>query len=480
MTLQVGSEPVRLEGFTVEGVHRCRMPVDDGELIARVWQEARKALAAALATQTQAPPIVRARDYVRTLDVVDLALLDQRVRRWSGLTSSPYFPAPPEDLEESGFVRREADGNRYYGLAPETVLSDAFERTHCFALLLPTEKPGGDEIGVAFEPVPGRKVPDVKGVLWVSRETAELRRVEYSYTNHLAAVPLPLDRFGGRADFRRLEDGRWIVEQWWIRMPQFKRVVSSNELPNGSEVVGEFNDADARWRFRWIGLTILEVGGTVLSVEPNAGASRGTAVLRGTIHDSLSGAPLEGAVVYVVGTGRDARTDADGAFVIDALPAGSWEVSYQYERMDALRFSPEPELIRLTDGDTIQLSLAVPGAATVLGRRCKVPEDALFGFVWSGEGKLPLAGVSVVAEWIERWRVRGEGELQGEVRSRGTMTDPAGAYVICDVPSGVLVTVGADLGGEGRRSEARIETRAEGSSRRVDLVIDGSGSRHGR
>jgi hypothetical protein len=275
------------------------------------------------------------------------------------------------------------------------------------------------------------------------------------------------------------EDGLVWVKTTGPRSPDLHPALL-RWAPDDRQVVGAFNDTDARWRFRRIGLTILEVGGNVLSVEPSAGASRGTAVIRGTIHDSLSGAPLESAVVYVVGTGRDARTDAHGAFVIDSLPVGSWEVSYQHERMDALRFSPEPEPIRLTEGDTVQRSLAVPGAATVLGRRCEVPEDALFGFVWSGEGKLPLAGVSVVAEWIERWRVRGEGELQGEVRSRGTITDPAGAYVICDVPSGVLVTVGADFGGEGRRSEARVETRPEGSSRRVDLVLDGSGSRHGR
>jgi hypothetical protein len=71
-------------------------------------------------------------------------------------------------------------------------------------------------VGLAFEPVPTRRRPDVSGVLWLDAKSSELRRVEWGYTR----VTTPA-RFSpsGRADFVRLPGGAWIISSWWLRIP---------------------------------------------------------------------------------------------------------------------------------------------------------------------------------------------------------------------------------------------------------------------
>jgi hypothetical protein len=72
-------------------------------------------------------------------------------------------------------------------------------------------------IGVAFEPVPQRKLADIVGVLWVDERTAELREVVFHFVN--AGV---LSRFeaGGFTRFLRVPSGAWIVDEWLLKLPR--------------------------------------------------------------------------------------------------------------------------------------------------------------------------------------------------------------------------------------------------------------------
>jgi len=76
-------------------------------------------------------------------------------------------------------------------------------------------------VGLAFEPVPGRHLTDVKGVLWLDQETAALRFLEYSYTE--LDVDFSTEHFGGRLEFEQLPTGAWIIRNWWIRGPIVRR-----------------------------------------------------------------------------------------------------------------------------------------------------------------------------------------------------------------------------------------------------------------
>jgi hypothetical protein len=80
--------------------------------------------------------------------------------------------------------------------------------------------------------VPKRKISDIKGVLWVDEQTAELRMVTFVYVN--AGV---LSQFepGGFARFRRVPSGSWIVNEWQLRMPKIGLDLRG---PGGMEAIG--------------------------------------------------------------------------------------------------------------------------------------------------------------------------------------------------------------------------------------------------
>ncbi len=60
-------------------------------------------------------------------------------------------------------------------------------------------------------------MPDITGVLWLDRATAELRYLEYRYTKLAGWVPATA--VGGRIDFQRLPNGAFVIHAWWIRAP---------------------------------------------------------------------------------------------------------------------------------------------------------------------------------------------------------------------------------------------------------------------
>jgi hypothetical protein len=79
-------------------------------------------------------------------------------------------------------------------------------------------KPG--KIGIEFEPVQGRTIGEIKGVLWVDQSTAELRELIFRYVN---AGLMERFRAGGFARFRRLPSGAWIVDDWALRAPVLEK-----------------------------------------------------------------------------------------------------------------------------------------------------------------------------------------------------------------------------------------------------------------
>lgn len=133
----------------------------------------------------------------------------------------PFASIPAERLSAGGYVQTTPEGMFYYSPDAEVLLSDAFLDDHCFR----TVDGRGDDaglIGLAFEPIRGREVPEVRGVLWLDRHSAELRFLEYNYTGLPLPWSVPTDDLGGRVEFERLPSGTWIVRRWWIRMPMLQ------------------------------------------------------------------------------------------------------------------------------------------------------------------------------------------------------------------------------------------------------------------
>ncbi len=226
--LAIGALGVELAPIVVTHRSSCETRPDREQATAVVWEEIRKALAAATWTESQRTYEYRTASYERDWDLGRRSIARQVGDTQLGYWLAPFASAPAADLAERGYIVTETDGVWYY--APDaTVLQDStFLATHCFALVRRSSA-GERLVGLSFEPVPHRTRSDVKGVLWLDERTAALRAVEYGYTR----IPDGIDneRLGGTVEFLKLPSGAWIVHRWQIRMPLL--AVSSHPVLNG-------------------------------------------------------------------------------------------------------------------------------------------------------------------------------------------------------------------------------------------------------
>ena len=232
--LVAASGRVLLDAVTVSAQAQCApMPGDAGQT-ATVWSEVRKALDAVSATREQ---LSRFAVELFEREVHGTVALENR-RRVEGMAHKPFVPVDPERLATVGFVERDGEAVLYAAPDADVLLSDRFLEQHCFRLRT-AGAPAPGLIGLGFEPMRGRRVPDVQGVLWVDRASAELRLLEFQYTR--APVHGPRGVPGGRMEFERLSDGRWITSSWVIRMP----VMAGREVIAVREVGGAVQKPDA-------------------------------------------------------------------------------------------------------------------------------------------------------------------------------------------------------------------------------------------
>ena len=215
-TIAIPAVPVVLEEITVEANSPCRGSPEEDRRMALLWDEARKSLRLSgastgelLTFRTQ-----RSRWFVDPYSHVS----DER--RWEAFDEGrwPITSLAPESLAVAGFVQPQDTtlGPVYYGPDAAVFFSDGFLRTHCFRLVAPPpESPG--MLGLGFEPVKGRTVPDIEGVLWLDRKTSALHRLEYRYTGLWSWVPA--GRAGGSVEFALLSSGQLVLTGWELRAP---------------------------------------------------------------------------------------------------------------------------------------------------------------------------------------------------------------------------------------------------------------------
>jgi hypothetical protein len=180
----------------------------------RVWEEARKALAAIVWTGQQQYYRFDAVHFQRMLDAKGMptSLAEYEEVRYFG--RHPFRSIPTRDLILGGFVQRIAGSVQYYGPDADVMLSSDFLRRHCFRLVNTDET---ELVGLNFEPVDDSRVIDISGTMWLNGESSELRRLDFRYEN----LDLHVDtkRLGGTVEFARLPSGAWIVQHWAIRAP---------------------------------------------------------------------------------------------------------------------------------------------------------------------------------------------------------------------------------------------------------------------
>jgi hypothetical protein len=246
MDLAVDGGVVVLAELTVTARSSCkRSPTEDASMDA-VWQQARTALGLAEAGADELEFRVLTRE--RTLDQFERKVRESS-RYTYGRGTWPVGSLPPDSLAEFGFIQvaDSLEGPTYYGPDVAVFFSDAFLGSHCFRLL-PAPRGEPDLIGLSFEPLPGRKVADIEGVLWVHRRDG-LTRLEYRY----AAMPgwMKKGKAGGVLRFDRIATGRPIITEWSIQAP-IPRIEERRTVLHGyKQSIGEVEEVRTATEVLW-------------------------------------------------------------------------------------------------------------------------------------------------------------------------------------------------------------------------------------
>ena len=429
-------EPVVLAGIEAEAGRRCRVRPSEGLAVARVWNEARKALATAAWTQRRGVYQYDMLSVRRDLD--DRArkvLVEHRAR---AVLDAPFAARPTDSLAAHGFARITAEEALFWAPDADVFLSDPFLDTHCFKVK------GGEpgQVGLAFEPVPDRKAPEIAGTMWLDAATAALRRLEFDYENLNVPRSLRAARPGGRVSFRALPDGTWIVDSWNIRM--FR--AGAEEHPRTGDLVAVLDG-------------VSEQGGDVLRVlGPDSVVFEADPGVRvaGIVRDSV-GAPLPGARVFWEGTGTEAYSGADGRFEIAHLRPGRYSFGFAHPYMDSYSHYPLDRLeveIERDRAKPAEIEFAAPSVATILEDICgrskppRVPvvfgsrmywaDGLLMGRVTDPDGD-PV-GSATVRVRVPSADVGAEFNARDQA-IRTTKTNDDGFYSACWVAVGALLEV---------------------------------------
>ena len=215
LLLAIETSRVVLDRIVVNSKSQCDRS-DPGSLsLGIVWDEIDKALRASQLTMADLFGFGRGRVYQKIL-AANGAVLSTDTTLFDITNRRPFGAIDPDSLARAGYVLGdEAMGWTFYAPDETVLLSDQFAATHCFRLVREAARPGA--IGVAFEPVPRRKLADIVGVLWVDERTAELRDVVFHFVN--AGVPSRFEA-GGSTRFLRFPSGAWIVDEWRLRFPR--------------------------------------------------------------------------------------------------------------------------------------------------------------------------------------------------------------------------------------------------------------------
>ena len=447
--VEMPERPLSLRSVRAPSGDRCGPVTGGKDRLTLAWGSVRTAAAMAAWNGRRGELRLDARIHRRQLEADGETVLraEPPVER-TGVTRLEAA-VEPGDLFARGFIREDSDGSaRYYSPTPDVLADPEFTRRYCLRL---REAPG-PLLGVAFEPRgeedPEAVRPDVAGVIWLDRDGGRPIRLEFVYRNVDPGV-VPASA-GGSTTFTLLPDGSWVTAEVTLRMPLLQVV----DTPEGQtwDVTGlreerarlvRVHGADGTW-----------------TLTPLSGAVEGSVTGAG-------GAPLENALVELVGTGVGTRTDADGHFLFDGLLEGTYRVAADHPRFDALPIGPGVPAVAVVPGDTAHVVLSPPSAEDAALQLCP-PEGRDGSVILTGQVVDSLSGeVLVGAPLTVRFLdPRRHGTPYHEAR---VSSGVGGYYVYCDAPRGQTVRIRPAL--PGARVEDDLSFVARGPVERQDVVV---------
>ncbi len=463
------AEAVVLSAMNVRERETCRVNADSGFMVARVWEEARKAMLTSQLSADGATLFAEWIEYDRHLDSAARVVRQQHVRTSRNPTTHAFRSRSPEVLDTAGYVVVDSGATNFFVPDAEVLLSPLFAAGHCFQL---ENAPDGQAslIGVRFQPTRARRdMREIEGTLWVDRRSAELRSLDFTYTNlsDVAQTAHP----GGRVEFLRLADGNWLVTRWSVRMPQLAAAprVSNDGLRRS--VMG---------RTPIVVRAVQVAGGEVTRVTRGdsllyTGTGPHIDVQAVSADTSLA---VAGATVSLEGTDYVGRADAAGRIRMAPVLGGRYRARISTPLMDSLGVPAVAQEVEAREDAHVD-TLKLPRPRDILARVC--PRDSidhgegmLRGTVRNGQAAA-IKQAAVVVTWQTNVSIIGSANadhLNYTEKTIGTYTDNDGRWELCGVPQQVLLTVSvqSDSGSDAQR------TRLAGDFGAVDLVARRDGA----
>ena len=188
------------------------------------------------------------------------------------------------------------------------------------------------------------------------------------------------------------------------------------------------------------------------STQPPVPATKtGRAEIMGTVIDSLNGRYLSGAEVIIEGAKATLVTDSRGAFRIDDLPPGTYQIGVFHPLLDTLGVTLATQPFHVGPDSSISVLLAVPSKSTIIRKACPVRPraqgtSAVIGHVHDPETLQPVAGADVSIAWTQI-EVSKEVGVRRSPRLLRDSTDASGAFQLCGLPNSMQGTLQARRGG---------------------------------
>ena len=446
--------PIGLDTVRVAGRNVCRALADSGAAYA-VWEQVRAAVTATAVTAAAGNLFTTVVSFDRTLEADARSVRTQTSAVHSGYVREPWTSRSSDALHTSGYVITDRDNSTtYYAPGLEVLLAPAFVEDHCFHLT--TDR---DRLGLAFEPTPDRRnTPEIRGTLWLDAKSAELRTMEFRYSN---VLPEQDAVARGEAGFIRMSNGSWAISQWSIRMPVLEQVVRAQNLGGNQLKVMAVNVAGGE-------LALARRGADTLWTRP-------LVALSGTVVDSMSGGTIAGARVRLAGTSALGTTDSRGRFALPGVLLGEYTMEVRTSSLDSVN-AVQQIPVAFTDSSA-PVVLRVPNAAQLMslvcgGRQLEWPGIVVGAVVFRGDSN-PPRNAKVIAEWTQTFMPTGGQGLESvgnRKQSLATHTDSHGMFRLCGVPIDKPVSLTAGDGSAAAPVIVRIPP--QGRFVRAELTLD--------
>src|SRR4051812_13099830 len=130
----LAADAVSLTAVNIRDRETCRVNADTGLMVARVWEEAQKAMSSTQLGNGAAPLFAEWIEYDQSLDSSARLVRAQRVRTSRNATTHAFKSRPVAFLDTAGYIVVENGEAMYFAPDADVLLSELFAAHHCFRL----------------------------------------------------------------------------------------------------------------------------------------------------------------------------------------------------------------------------------------------------------------------------------------------------------------------------------------------------------